>query len=373
MKHLLFLAFFAAILPFGALAQDTPRPESFTANATAQDAGSILTPRYQVRLWGVEAVRVSGTTLSLSGRTAMDDLLQSGPINCAVVQWVEEQPVARCLTGNNTDLAAAMLQKGFVVVQRQAVAGTAFEELYLSAEKTARSQKLGAWKDDGRSPAPAADPGSLSPEQMVKNIAMLILGSALFTLMVISILIMRGFAKVERMLQKTLALSRSQEERMRSREKSVLATMLTGELASNKGKIEAFLVINRDLLQSLRNAKDKGAVHKFQTSSEIVQQRPSLLRSVFDGNTDKLELLGSHNVKDFVALYETVSAESGYITLDRNITIEEAIGKVQRIVVDAESLIEPIDALINAMHIILRDRKQRKSTAPDTEDTFSVE
>ena len=152
----------------------------------------------------------------------------------------------------------------------------------------------------------------------------------------------------------------AQEDRMRSREKYVLATMLEAELASNRGKLEAFMVINRDLLNSLKNAKEQSIQHKYQVSSEIVQNKPGLTRSVFDGNTDKLELLGQHIVKDVVDLYENVNTESTYLTLEQDLSIEEAIGKVQRIVLEAEAMMEPIDGLTNALHIILRDRKAAK-------------
>ena len=138
MIRLVFLALTLCLLSPVVFAQNAAKPDSFASNATAQDANTLIMGRYTVRLWGVEAARLSGTKLSLKGRTAMDDLIGDDAVSCSVVVWRGEQPIARCANKNNIDLAASMLQQGYAVVERQAVTGTVYEEPYFTAEKTAR-------------------------------------------------------------------------------------------------------------------------------------------------------------------------------------------------------------------------------------------
>ncbi len=371
MKHLVFLIFGFFILVPPAFAQGTAKPESFTAKATAQDAQTLITSRYSVLLWGIEAAHVAGTPLSLHGRTAMDTLISEQPVRCDIVSWRGQQPVARCANTHNVDLAASMLQKGFAVVQRQSVVGTPYEELYTTAENTAKAQKKGIWAQAlSENPAPAVSIAAMDDQMLlIGSVA----GSSLLVLLILSLLMWRGFKNTEKLLKRSMAMTRAQEERMRKREKFVVAAMLEGELLSNKGKVEAFLVINRDMMEGLMSAKANNRPHKYQESTEIIQKTPILARSIFDGNTDKLELLGPQIAKDIVQLYNSIHAEADYITLQKSMPIEEAINEAQKIILRAEQLLDPIDQVAQGLQIILSDRKRPYVSAIKDEDMLTID
>lgn len=373
MKHLVFLIFGFLLSVPSVYAQGAPKPESFTAKATAQDAQTLITSRYPVLLWGVEAAHVAGTPLSLHGRSAMDALIGDQPVRCEIVSWRGQQPVARCTNTHNVDLAASMLQKGFAVVQRQSVIGTPYEEPYTTAERTAKAQNKGIWTQ-ALDESPAAAP-QISISSMDEQIVLIgaVAGSSFLTLLILGFLIWRGFKNTEKLLKRSMAMTRAQEERMRKREKFVVAAMLEGELLANKGKVEAFLVINRDMMEGLMSAKANNRPHKYQESTEIIQKTPILARSIFDGNTDKLELLGPQIAKDLVQLYNNIHAEADYITLQKNMPIEDAINEAQKIILGAEQLLDPIDQVAQGLQIILSDRKRPYVSAVHDDDMLTID
>ncbi|MEM6781819.1 MAG: thermonuclease family protein [Pseudomonadota bacterium] len=372
MKYIVFslLTCFFIIQP--TWAQDASQQEIFTSKATAQDAQTLITSRYRVTLWGIEAAHVKATPLSLRGRSAMDDLIADKPVKCEVVNKRTGQTFARCKNFQDIDLASVMLEQGFAVVQRQSVIGTSFEQSYSALEQVAKTRKEGIWSDS-LSMVPINAPIAIANANEMLPIIVIAVGSSLFTLLLLSLFMLRGFNKIEVLVKKSMALTRSQEDRMRKREKFVVAAMLEGELMANKGKIEAFLVINRDVLSGLNSAKSSGKSHKYQTSTEMVQERPSLARSVFDGNTDKLELLGTQFAKDAVELYNDISADPEYVTLERDLLIDDAINQVQRIVLDAERLLDPIDQLLNALQIVLSDRTRPQVSQIHDGNTMDID
>lgn len=371
MKHLVFLFITCLFFAVPVFAQNTAKPDSFTTNAMAQDAQTLLTNRYRVLLWGIEAAHIKGSPLSLRGRSALDDLIADGVVRCQVASWRGEQPVARCVNSQNVDLGATMVQNGFAVVNRQSVIGSAYEEPYITAEKTAKAQKKGIWSD--KITENAAPQMSFADLESMMPMLSVIGGIVFFFFLITSLMMMSGFKKVETLVKKSMALTRAQEERMRKREKFVVAGMLEGELLANKGKIEAFVVINRDVLSGLNAAKNNNTLHKYQQSTEILQKNPILMRAVFDGNTDKLELLGTQFAKDIVELYNDVSAEVDYLTLEKNLPIEDAITHTQKIILEAERMLDPIDKLLGGLQIILSDRRRQHVPGLKNSDTLDID
>ena len=369
MKHLAFLIFVLMIFVQPAIAQEVARPDSFSAKAVAQNASTLLTSRFTVSLWGIDVAHLAGTPLALHGRVELDDLMGGQPVRCDVVGWRNNQPSARCTNAQNIDLALSLLQQGYVVVDRQSVLGTAYEEPYVTAEETAKSQGNGIWSDGVGGSVSMA----MGDIEDILPLVGIIVGSACVVLIVLAILILYGFGRVEKLLKRSMAMTRAQEDRMRKREKFVTAAMLEGELLANKGKIEAFLVINRDMMEGLMSAKANNRLHKYQESTEIVQKTPILSRSVFEGNTDKLELLGSQFAKEIVDLYNDIHSESDYLTLQKDMPIEDAINHTQKIILEAEQLLDPIDQLINGLRIILSDRKRPQISRIKDEDLLAID
>ena len=130
--------------------------------------------------------------------------------------------------------------------------------------------------------------------------------------------------------------------------------MIEGELSANKGKLEAFIIIYKDMLKTLRLGKGyQGG------AGEIVHEAPALERSVYEANTGRLDVLGTSMATEIVALYGQIEANPSYTTLDASIPQEEAIIKVQKVVSDAEGLIPKIDKIIDSLHVTIRDKQHR--------------
>src|SRR5690606_30615905 len=110
-----------------------------------------------------------------------------------------------------------------------------------------------------------------------------------------------------------------------------------------------------DLLKSLRQSKD----HRYQVSGEIVHDAPILERTVFEGNIKRLELLGAGVAGGVVGLYGHIQSNPNYTTLDASVPLDEAILKVQKVVMDAESLIPRMDKIVQSLHVTIRDKQMR--------------
>ena len=351
------LALLVLCFPWIAHAQeDGLQPDKLSAQVRAENAAELVSKDYVITLWGIEQAGEKGSLVAFRGRTALDDVLGEGWVRCDVIEWVDQNPVARCMNDNIIDVAEYMLLSGYATVVRQDVIGSIYEEPYMTAERAARLQKKGIWQtgeETRQSISTLSDRASLS--YIIGSVG--VMGATI--MIILSMLIITGFRKTQRLVKKSMALTKAQEEKIRAREKIVMATMLIGEIENNRGKIEAFVSINKDFLNSLKHAKENSAPHKFQSNPEIVQEQPALVRSVFDGNTDKLDLLGAQLLKDIVALYARIAVDAKYLTLDNTMSITQAITHMSDIVSEAESLLIPMKNIRNALDIILRDRGQK--------------
>lgn len=359
---LLHLLAFLLLMPAGFVAaQDAVRPDEFAAAATAIDGQTALVGRYVVVLWGVTAEDIPGTGVVLKARTELDDLLGAGAISCRALQWRDDtRVVAQCTDAGGADLALSMLKKGYVVADRPAVAGSVFEDPYLQAEKQARDQGHGLWAERGKGGNILSlfqDDARLFYGWVIGSVAIPVAAFFILFLMIVI-----GFSRTNGLIRAHMTMNRQQEERLREREKFVVASMLESELMANRGKLEAYAVIYRDMLKTLR-ASDKG--HKYQQTGEIIHEAPTLNRSVFDGNIGKLELLGPNLARDIVELYGHVRSDPDYMMLESTMSVEDVQIRLDKIISAAEKLLDPIDRIIGGLHIILREEKSSEMAQPD--------
>lgn len=357
MRHfylpILFLTSLYAAPP--ALSQDAARPpEQFASTATAIDGVSLLTNRYMVTLWGVEPIEATGTTLAIKARTALDNLINGQPVTCEVKEWRSGRPVARCLNAQEADLALSMVQNGYAVADRPGISGTVFDAQYKDAEKKAQHDEKGGWADA------AKDTSFLKyfagndrfVYGWIIGVFLLPLLAALFGVLFLSV----RFSRLEAYLKDTLGASEARKKELREQERFVVASMIEGELSANKGKLEAFIIIYKDLLKSLRQSKDRN----YQVHGEIVHDAPLLQRIVYESNINRLNLLGSSIAGEVVGLYGHIQSDPQYTTLNAAVPMDEAILKVQKVVSDAEALIPRIDKIIQSLHITIRDNQMRQ-------------
>lgn len=346
-------------LSYPSLAQDaTSRPEQFAAAATAVDGVSLLTSRYLIPLWGIEPVEASGTTLSLKARTELDNLIGGQAVSCEVKEWRGDRPISRCLNAREKDLALAMIEMGYAVVDRPAVGGSVFDVQYKEAEVRAQHDALGGW-----ALGPQEGGGFVQyfqgNDQLVYGWLIGVLVLPLAGLLLVGIALAARIGRLERYIRETISDSDMRKRELREQERFVVASMIENELSANKGKLEAFIIIYNDLLKSLRQSKD----HRYQVSGEIVHDAPLLERSVFENNIKRLELLGASMAGEIVGIYGHIQSNPNYTTLDASVPLDEAILKVQKVVTDAESLIPRMDKIIQSLHVTIRDKQTRPRRA----------
>ncbi|MEZ5919531.1 MAG: hypothetical protein R3D66_06470 [Alphaproteobacteria bacterium] len=120
--------------------------------------------------------------------------------------------------------------------------------------------------------------------------------------------------------------------------------MLDSELKSNKAKIEAYLVVYREMLQALENPE---RTPKYKKAGDIVQRQPALDRVVFDRNTDKLDILGDRLSSEIIHFYARIKSKPDYINIEPDMALEEVTGIVQKAIQNAERMNKIAENLID--------------------------
>lgn len=196
--------------------------------------------------------------------------------------------------------------------------------------------------------AEAAGAGSSSILLLVLTIAVVVGFVAL------GIITAGGFRELGRVQSEQMSLYLSREEKMREREKFVLAAMLESEMNANKVKLEAFLVVYEEMLKGLREqSKDQ----KYRQTGEIVHEQPRLSRVIFDSNIGRMDILEPALASEIAALYSAIHPDPGYVTLEPNTPLQDTVYQVEKVIGDAQDIMEPMDRVLAALQVILRDKK----------------
>lgn len=330
-----------------------PLPEWIRRPMRAIDPMTLRAEGQSIRLWGIKPASTSETPLELKALDLMDGLIQEGQVNCRIMAkestWTNI--VARCSTPENQDLALELLSTGFVVVDRAQTYGTVFATSYETAQEKARLDGAGVWKllkDEKEDPS--GPPSWLKPHMGVLLPIALMFGP--FGGLAIVGLVMWYWLKRMATAQEQEQEQTSRKEAMLlTRERQVLVTTLEGELTENKNKIEAFLVIYGDMLRSLQ---DPNETPKYQQGGDIVQKHPSFSRTVFESNVNKLSLLDIKLAGKVSKLYSGMPKEQEYINLEPGVPLETAQQLVEKVLKEAEALIEPINTVINGLQASLQ-------------------
>jgi large-conductance mechanosensitive channel len=173
----------------------------------------------------------------------------------------------------------------------------------------------------------------------------------------IAMLMMVAFKNQAKIQRDQLRHIQKREENMQAREKLVLASSLLGELTENKVRGEAFLRIYRELL---RNLRDDNYTPQYQETGDYIHQHPSLSRSVFDANVDRLNLFAPKLAEQLSSAYSHVREETEYWNLEASMPRPAAIRMVEMVIDEAEKTVNPFEDIIASLNVIVRDHDRKK-------------
>lgn len=361
----------ACLLPASTLAQEGIQlPDKFVTRATAADPVQLITDRFKVKLWGIQNAHKISPELHQKARIYLKDLLgENQMVRCKVFTWNSGHPVAKCRNEHDIDLGLAMLEAGYVIADVKAITGTPFAESYLGAQKKALGASKGYWeqKQSENNSSFIQNGGSDFMEMLPVFLALIL--SPLIGFAFVGYICSRGFKHLLELHKRQLTMLLSREESLKEREKFVVASMLEAEINANKVKAEAFLVIYEEML---RNLKDPAKQQKYKLTGEIIQEQPRLARTVFEGNLERLELLGPQLAAEVSRFYSKIDLNPGYVTLEPDYPVEDAVYRVEKVISEAESLITPAERLLSSLQVILRDKKHKGLVPGGKEETSRV-
>lgn len=294
---------------------------TFETQARAVSAVTVMSGKTPIRLWGIESAEGIDPSIRLHARTSLDNLISGKKISCELKARSASDIQAQCVNSADQDLSLYMLQQGFVTADRAAVYGTVFESAYIQAEARAQDKGIGIW----------ATPTSGGSGRAADGVLMLSFGFILFLCIIgaftfLSIIVMRGFQKVVDAQSDNIEMI-MKERKLRNQEREVVAVMLDSELKANKAKIEAYLAVYEEMLRSM---KDPERPPKYKKSGDILQRQPALARSVFDRNTDKIDILGSRLSSELVHFYARIKSNPEYVNLEPDMELDEVLEVIER-------------------------------------------
>jgi endonuclease YncB( thermonuclease family) len=325
-----------------AVAPEAENKNIFTTLVRAADSTTLLTSdRRSIHLWGIEGVNMPDPVLNLRARTALDDKIGSEAVECEWKSRSGNKYFAQCVNSEDDDLSLYMLQNGYAVADRAVIYNTVFENAYIQAENQAKDLGHGVWSEQSS--------GGSGTGFQNNNMWVFSLGFALFTVIVgaftfLSIKIMRGFQKVIDAQNDNVQMM-SRERKLRDKERSIVAVMLDSELKANKSKIEAYIVVYEEMMRGL---KDPIRTPKYKKAGDIIQRQPALDRSVFDRNTDKIDVLGRRLASELIHFFARIKTNPEYTNVEPDANIEDVIQMVEESLEGARRLNKLADHLLES-------------------------
>jgi endonuclease YncB( thermonuclease family) len=305
---------------------------------TLRAEGSII------RLWGIKPASTAETPIELKALDLMDKLIQEQQVTCRIVGGTPIDMTGMCTTSTGQDLALELLKNGFVVVDRRQTYGKIQASAYEGEQDRARVAGKGVWSFVKEDPAKA---DGVTPKWLQENMSFLLPMALIFGpfggLAIIGFVAWYWLKRMATVHEQESEQSSRKEAMLINRERHVLISTFEGELTENKNKIEAFLVIYGDMLRGLQ---DTNEVPKYQQGGDIVQKHPTFGRAVFEANVGKLSLLDIKLAGQISKLYAAMPKEQEYINLEPSVPLETAVKLVEKVLKEAETLLDPINNVI---------------------------
>lgn len=320
-------------------------PDRILRPMRAIDQQTLRAEGVTIRLWGIMPAQTYETPIALKALDVMDHLIQEQLVNCKIMGGVMPELIGRCATQNNQDLALELLSRGFAIVDRQQTYDSVFATGYEKAQEAARLNGRGVWALVNREERADPTPKWLQPYMgFVVPLAMIL--GPLLGLLVIAVIAHRWLRAIAFAQQAEADQIHAKETALEARERQVLVTTLEVELAENKNKIEAFLVIYGDMLRSLQDTSEEP---KYRQVGDIVQKHPNYSKTVFEANVNKLSLLDIKLAGRLSKLYAQMPRETEYINLDQNVPLETAVKLIEKVLRETEELLAPVGELIKEL------------------------
>lgn len=169
-------------------------------------------------------------------------------------------------------------------------------------------------------------------------------------------LVVFGLRAVKTTQKNHLGHLQKKEAQLQKREKLGLASDFARELTENRIKCEAFITIYSELLRSLRHTEQRAP---YEDTGDSIHQYPPLSRRVFDHHMEQLSVFGPRLAGDLANAYAAVRSDPQYYTLEPTMPRSAAIRIVEMILDDAQHTLEPLDSVISALNVIIRDGEKR--------------
>lgn len=320
-------------------------PDRIIRPAVAIDPITLRAEGVTVRLWGIKPALSNETPLGLKALALMDTLIQEQQVNCKIVGGALPELVGRCSTQGKEDLALELINSGYAVVDRLQTYDSVFASAYEKAQETARLKGTGVWEMVAREKEEGAFPSWLKPH-MATLVPLGLVVMPFGGLFIIALVMGHWMSGISRLHQGEIDQARKKEATLEMRERQVLISTLEGELLENRNKIEAFLVIYGDMLRGLKENVEQP---KYQQGGDIVQKHPSFSKTVFEANVNRLSALDIKLAGHISKLYSSLPKEQEYINLDQNVPLDTAVKLVEKVLKDAQELLEPINVVIRAL------------------------
>lgn len=302
-----------------------------------------------VRLWGVEIPPGIDSAQYLQARAALVDLVGDGQVSCEM----QETGTAYCRNQNNIDLGLAMVQRGYLIVDREAVVGTTLQSLYIKAENFAATAGVGIWVTLSPSDVPQKAPFGTN-----FVFTGLVGGYFLLFCAVVAgfIFLSQRLGRTEQMLRETTTLFVRKKD-IEQQECGILAAMLEAELRANKTKTDAFLIIYGEHIEKMRNTS---TLPNYRRSGDIIHKYPALQRTVFDRVKDRLILLNPKLVQDLFVLYSFIHTEAEYIDISPTDSSSDILTALESALAYCRSLDARITKVLSYLESIMHTSSSLK-------------
>lgn len=323
-------------------------PKRIVRPAVVIDPVTLRAEGATLHLWGVQAARTIETQIELKAVDALERLIGRENIDCKIMIWSVTEPVVRCTARTNEDLGLFLLQNGYAVVNRAQTYNTVFASAYLEAQDSARLARRGIWKIVADSNQESFIPKWLEPYMSTFALIGIIFGP-LIGLLTTGFLMKRSLTRILDHQVEEFEAGRKKDRALLVRERLVLNSLLEGELLENQSRIDAFLVVYRDMLRDLNNPEE---VPQYQQTGELIHRHPSLSRAIFEANMNKLSLLDLKIAGEISKLYAGVHSDPEYVTLEPSTPLADAVAHIEAAIAEAEELqkkIAHVTALFRAM------------------------
>ena len=302
------------------------------------DSTTLISDETEISLWGIEKILSDASVFHLKVRGVLEKKIDDQNVTCIIKSGDEKNIIkAQCVNIKEEDLSLFLLQQGYASADRASIYGSIYEKPYLNAEEEARIDGKGAWAEDV-----IMSSGDMQSQNFMMG-AFFLMAVFILALCLLGFYIMRGFGRVVDIQNQSIDLA-TKERSLKDKEKYIIASMIDAEVKANKAKIEAYIMVYDEVFQRLDN---QGITPTYKKTGEIIQKQPALDRSVFDGNTHKLDSFEPRLISDIIHYYARIKTVPDYVDITPDIPQDEVIQIISTVIENANKLNEISDSLLD--------------------------